>query len=113
MRTLLSSTLLALFCISFSTYSFAQRNESTSSDSKKKQLKNQTDSARVYIAFCVEKDGSITNVKVKKIECPKCDKTFKESLKSESVRVIKNMPKLKESDERRYFLQPIKFKIED
>ena len=113
MKTLQASILLAILSISCSNYSFGQENENTSSNSKKEQLPNQTDSARVYVSFYIEKDGSVSNVKVQKIECNKCSKTFKNSLKSESIRVIKNMPKWNVSDERRKFVQPIKFKLKD
>ena len=113
MKTLQASILFAILCVACSNYSFAQENENTSSDTKKEQLINQTDSARVYVSFYIEKDGSVSNVKVQKIECNKCSKTFKNSLKSESIRVIKNMPKWNIPDERRKFVLPIKFKLED
>lgn len=67
---------------------------------------------RAMIRFVIEKDGSVTTVKVARgvPNCPKCD--------AEAVRVIKLMPKWipGKSDGktvRSYFNMPITFKLDD
>lgn len=68
-------------------------------------------SGKCYIQFIVEKDGSITNVVVKKgtPDCPECDK--------EAVRVVKLMPnwipaKSDGKAVRTYFMLPIIFNLQ-
>ncbi len=74
---------------------------------------NQPDSVRVFVSFIVETNGSITDVKADKIECTTCSEKYKNSIEEEAVRVVKEMPKLKEHKQRTKYILPIKFKIED
>jgi len=67
-------------------------------------------SGKCYLQFVVEKDGSITNVVVKKgvPDCPECDK--------EAVRVVKLMPNWSPAKSdgkavRTYFMLPVVFKL--
>jgi len=64
---------LIIGLLSISTFfSFGQQSENHN---------NQADSARVFVSFIVETDGSITDVKIDKLECFKCSKTFKKNIK--------------------------------
>lgn len=74
---------------------------------------NQVDSAIVFISFIVETNGKITNVKVSKIKCRKCDKEYKESLKTEAIKLIQAMPEWEPQVVRVRYIQPIKFKLID
>ncbi len=74
---------------------------------------NQPDSVRVFVSFIAEIDGSITNVKVNKIECKACSKKYKKNIGDEALRVIKEMPKLNEHKQRTKYVLPIKFKLEN
>lgn len=76
---------------------------------------NQPDSARVFVSFIEETDGSITNVNADKIECKTCSKKYKKSIADEAIRVVKEMPKLNEymHKQRTKYVLPIKFKLED
>ena len=70
--------------------------------------KNGTE-GRVYVKFVVEKDGSITNIKVLRGIGSGCDE--------EAVRVVSNMPKWNPGKQRRkvvrqYFNIPVKFSLE-
>jgi len=63
---------------------------------------------KVYVAFIIEKDGDITDVKVRQGIGGGCDE--------EAVRVLKNSPKwkpgvLKGSPVRTYYVQPITFQL--
>ena len=71
-----------------------------------KKAKENNMQGTVYVTFVVEKDGSITHVKVLRGVC--------ESLDAEAVRVIKNMPKWKpgmhkEKPARSQFNMPLRF----
>jgi hypothetical protein len=95
--------LIAILSV-FTTISYGQNNS---------EKNNQPDSARVFVSFIAETDGSITNVKVDKIECKTCSKKYKKSIKEEAVRVVKVIPKLNEHKQRTKYVLPIKFKLED
>jgi outer membrane biosynthesis protein TonB len=65
----------------------------------------------VYLNFCIEVDGSITNIKVLKGLCTDCDK--------EAIRVISIMPKWKPALEygtnkpvKSYYTMPCRFRLE-
>ena len=65
----------------------------------------------VYLNFCIEADGSITNIKVLKGLCADCDK--------EAIRVISIMPKWKPALEydtnkpvKSYYTMPCRFRLE-
>lgn len=74
---------------------------------------NTADSARVLVSITVDTDGSVLDVKVKKITCKKCSKAFKESLKTESIRTVKAMPPFKAMPQRVRYLLPLKFKFDE
>tara|TARA_B100001063_G_scaffold153506_1_gene143192 strand:+ start:170 stop:472 length:303 start_codon:yes stop_codon:yes gene_type:complete len=96
---------LIIGLLSISTFfSFGQQSESHN---------NQADSARVFVSFIVETDGSITDVKIDKLECFKCSKTFKKNIKKEAVRVVRATPNMGEQKEKVKYVLPIKFKLED
>jgi len=100
-----------IFLISLTT-SFGQTTDTSTTKTSGNKI-SQVDSATVYVSFIVEITGKITNVKIDKIKCKKCSKKFKESLKSEAIRVVESMPDWKTSKERIKFLLPIKFKLTD
>ena len=85
-------------------FSFGQSSENQSIPS---------DSAKVYVSFIVETDGSVTNVKVDRVECPGCSNKFKKSIKKESIRVVKETPNMGIQEHRLKYVLPIKVKIED
>ena len=96
---------LIIGLLSISTFfSFGQQSENHN---------NQADSARVFVSFIVETDGSITDVKIDKLECFKCSKTFKKNIKKEAVRVVRATPNMGEQKEKVKCVLPIKFKLED
>ncbi len=75
-----------------------------------KQAKEKHMQGTVYVTFIVEKDGSVSNVKVLRGVCPSIDQ--------ESIRVVKNMPKwkpglVKEKPVRVQFNLPIRFFLTD
>ena len=72
-----------------------------------------TDSATVYISFIVETTGKITNIKVNRVECEKCNNKFKKSIKSEAIRVISTMPDFNPREKRVKYVQPIKFDLSE
>ena len=85
-------------------FSFGQSSENQSIPS---------DSAKVYVSFIVETDGSVTNVKVDRVECPGCSNKFRKSIKKESIRVVKETPNMGIQEHRLKYVLPIKVKIED
>ncbi len=63
----------------------------------------------VFLNFCVEADGSVTNIKVQKGLCPDFDK--------EAIRVFSIMPKWKPALDfgtpvKSYYTMPCKFRLE-
>ena len=78
-----------------------------------KNKNNQPDSAKVFVSFVVETDGSITDVKVDKVECSKCSKLYKKNIKKEAIRVVSEMPNWEAHKERIKYILPIKFKFDD
>ena len=104
--------LLGLFLMTMN-LSFGQSTDSSSivSNTEKINQEIKIDSATVYVSFIVETTGKITNVKVDKIKCKKCNKEFKESLKSEALRIISTIPDLEPRKERIKFVQPFKFRV--
>jgi hypothetical protein len=97
-------TLLIAIMSTFTTISYGQVNS---------HKKNEPDSVRVFVSFVSEIDGSITNVKVHKIECKACSKKYKKSIEDEALRVVKEIPKLNEHRQRTKYILPMKFKFED
>ena len=71
------------------------------------------DSPTVYVSFMVDTSGKISDIKVKKIECKKCDKEYKEGLKAEAIRIISSMPALKPRKQPVRYTQPLKFAVAD
>ncbi|MFQ3675518.1 MAG: hypothetical protein SNJ64_03140 [Endomicrobiia bacterium] len=73
----------------------------------------------VFVYFMVDKNGEIKNVKVKKVECKKCDKTTKEHFIKEAERVILSSPKWEPRQDSKgnprevSFLLPVKFMIKN
>lgn len=65
----------------------------------------------IYVSFAVETTGKITNIKVAKVNCKKCSKRKKESLKAEALRVASKMPDFKPTEKRTWFLLPMKFNL--
>ncbi len=72
-----------------------------------------SDSAIVYVSFVVETSGKITDVQAYKVSCKKCSKEFKQTIKSEAVRVIGSSQNMQPRNKRTRMLQPIKFVIEN
>ena len=75
-----------------------------------KDAKDKNQSGKVFVSFVVEKDGSVTEVKVLKGVC--------ESIDNESVRVVKSMPNWKPGKQkgepvRVSYCLPITFKLGD
>jgi hypothetical protein len=80
---------------------------------KKSDRNTEPDSVRVIVSFISEIDGTITNIKFKKIECKNCSKKFKKSIKESAIKIIQSLPKINEHKQRIRYIQPIKFKFED
>lgn len=70
-----------------------------------------SDSATVFVSFIVETNGKITNIKVSKILCRKCNKEYKETLKNEATKLIQKMPEWETQVSRTRYILPIKFKL--
>ena len=69
-------------------FSFGQSSENQSI---------QSDSAKVYVSFIVETDGSVTNVKVDRVECPAeySNQILDSSLISERNSILIHIVKMK------------------
>lgn len=100
----MKKTLLIAIMSVLTTISYGQNNS---------EKNNQPDSVRVFVSFIAETDGSVTNVKVDKIECKACSKKYKKNIGEEATRLVKEMPKLNEHKQRTKYVLPIKFKLED
>lgn len=69
------------------------------------------DSATVYVTFMVDTTGKVSDIKVKKIDCKKCDKEYKESLKSEAIRLIATAPPMPAPKQPTRYTQPLRFVV--
>lgn len=95
--------------------SFGQSDSSSIGKTNEKTLNqsSQADSVKDFVSFTVETTGKITNVSVSKITCKKCNKKFKEKLKSERIKTIQSMSDLEAQKERMNYTLPIKFELTD
>ncbi len=129
MITIIRLKMISLIAILTSFYfvSYSQQSDSLISKSQF-DYKMDTSSAKlltdsipitVYVYFRVDKNGEIKNVKAKKVECKKCDKTTKEHFKKEAERVVLSSPKWEPGKDSNgnprevSFLLPVKFMIKD
>ena len=129
MKTIFRLKLISLLAILTSFYFVAYSQQSDSLMSKSQlDYKMDTSSAKlltdsipitVYVYFMVDKYGEIKNVKAKKVECKKCDKTTKELFKKEAESAVLSSPKWEPGKDSNgnprevSFLLPVKFMIKD
>lgn len=86
------------------TYTYGQKNFGRNA---------KPDSIRVLVSFIVEIDGTMTNVKIEKIECKKCSKAYKKNISDEALRIVKKTANLSEHKQRTKYTLPVKFNYED
>ncbi len=106
---ILRTLLILAFLIACTNSVFSQTSDTSVSTTKNTNI----NSPIVYVKFCVDTNGKITNVFVSKIKCRNCTKKEKESYKSEAIRVLSSSPDWKPAKEKVYFTVPIKFDLTD
>ena len=95
--------MISLFC--FLTFSiFGQHPEN--------QI-DQSGTTTVLTSYVVDLDGSVTNVKIEKLECDGCSKSMEKNLREEAIRVISAIPNKGVQKEKVKYLIPIKFNLDD
>jgi hypothetical protein len=129
MRTIFSIKLISIL-LTLMTFNIVMYSQQSDTLKSKSQLDYEMDTSTVkllsdsipitvFVYFMVDKNGDIKNVKAKKVDCKKCDKTTKEHFKKEAERAVLSSPKWEPGTDSNgnprevSFLLPVKFMIKD